>query len=157
MKLTLTDSRSQKTNFLTYSVHSSAVYVRTVSWHREEISVDLESQSGSAVNPGEGAEEELQSTDAWISRLRNALLSIEGIESMHLAIDDNTIDVWVIIPKRDVDLVRKVSETERTVMSQLINRQPDASFHFDFHTVYRESQKVSDLIPGRAIKIPALT
>ena len=122
--------------------------------HEQDVRYEIQWQSRSEANHFGLAMEQFRESDAWISLLRQALFSLQGIESMHLARDDNTIDVWVVIPKRDIGLVRKIAETEREFMAQFVNPRCDPLFYFDFHTVYRESHDVSELVPRRAIEIP---
>ena len=120
----------------------------------QDIRPNIQWQNRSEVNHVELPMKESQYSDAWIRLLRGNLFSIQGIESMHLARDETTIDVWVVIPKRDIGLVRKIAETEREIMSQFINHQRDPLFYFDFHTVYMESSRVEELVPRSAIEIP---
>ena len=96
------------------------------------------------------------SSDAWIHLLREELLGIGGVESMYMARDGNTIDVWVIIPRRDLSCVRMVAEAERSVMRSFVSRQGEPPFFFDFHTIYRGSHNHSELVPLRAIQLPRL-
>ena len=93
-------------------------------------------------------------SDSWIRLLRDDLFAVQGIESIHVARDDTTLDVWVIIPRRDINVVRSIAETERAIMARFINHQRDPIFFFDFHTMYRESNQPSELVPLRAIEIP---
>ena len=94
-------------------------------------------------------------SDYLTSLLRDALFSINGIESIHLARDETTIDVWIVIPERDIGLVRKIAETERSLMSHFVNHRRDPLFYFDFHTVYRGTNDLQDLIPRKTIEIPS--
>ena len=120
----------------------------------QDIRPNIQWQNRSEVNHVELPMKESQDSDAWIRLLRDNLFSIQGIESMHLARDETTIDIWVVIPKRDIVLVRKIAESEREIMSQFINHQRDSLFFFDFHTVYMESSRVEELVPRSAIEIP---
>ena len=120
----------------------------------QDIRPNIQWQNRSEVNHAELPMKESQYSDAWIRLLRDDLFSIQGIESMYLARDETNVDVWVVIPKRDIDLVRKIAETEREIMSQFFNHQRDPIFYFDFHTVYMESSRVEELVPRSAIEIP---
>ena len=97
---------------------------------------------------------EPQSSDAWICLLRDGLFPIQGVETIHFTRDETTVDVWVIIPKRDIGLVRRIAEAERKIMSMFVSHQRDPLFHFDFHTVYRGSNQVEELLPRSAVSIP---
>lgn len=99
--------------------------------------------------------EESLLSDARIRLLGDRLFAIRDVESLHLSRSETTIDVWVVIPKRDIDAVRRIAETERELMSHFISHQSDHLLYFDFHTVYRESNRVEELVPPEAIAIEA--
>ena len=149
MELTYTVSGSQVTRLQATGNNASSVSLK-----QEDIRPQIRWQCRSELTVDRMASEDSLSSDAWICLLRDALFSIQGIESMHLARDETTIDVWTVIPKRDIGLVRKIAEIQRDLMSQFINHQREPLFYFDFHTVYRESNALHELIPLRAIRIP---
>lgn len=96
---------------------------------------------------------EIGSSDALIHRLREDLLQIGGVEHLYIARDRDTIDVWTIIPRRDLNLVRRIAEAERTITRDYVSRVGSPAFFFDFHTLYRGHHNPTDLIPMKAIEL----
>lgn len=120
----------------------------------ESSASELSTPSPLAENHSTALVAESGSSDAWIHRLREELLQIGGVEHLYIARDRDTIDVWTIVPRRDLNLVRRIAEAERTIMRDYVSRVGSPAFFFDFHTLYRGHHNPTDLVPMRAIELP---
>lgn len=140
-----------------WTVLSTGAISQTITYTQYPTLAEIKPENPSEVNQSIGdriSMEDRLYSDSWISLLRDELFAVHGIESIHIARDDTTLDVWVIIPERDIKVVRSIAETERAIMARFINHQRDPIFFFDFHTMYRESNQTNELVPLRAIEIP---
>lgn len=93
-------------------------------------------------------------SDTWVELLRSDLFQIQGVESVHFAKEGSAIDVWAIIPHRDLDKVRKIASVQRDIMRHFVAMEQEPEFFFDFHTMYRESRPTNELVPLRAVQLP---
>lgn len=96
----------------------------------------------------------VQNVNGWIAYIRELLYSITGVESLYVTIDDKQVDIWILIPNRDIDLMRQIVEKEMLIVDSL-NTDLELRFEVDFHIVYRYGS-IDDrqLIPRLAIQIP---
>lgn len=90
-------------------------------------------------------------SDEWIERTRSRLFQIDGVESLYMTRDENTVDIWVIIPGRDFDLVRRIAEAQRAIGRDFVTTERAPVFSFDFHTMYRGEHREDEMVPSRAI------
>jgi len=93
-----------------------------------------------------------QTVNGWIEYLRGEFYSLPEVESVHVTIDDNNVDVWVIIPERDFAVLREVVDREMAVLENLgdVDRPP---FLMEFHVLYRCGNAASRLIPQHALSL----
>jgi len=94
-----------------------------------------------------------QSINGWISQIRDALYSIPLVETMYLSIEGEEVDIWVVIPKRDIGIVRQIAECQGRFLKMLALDE-HSPFLLDFHVIYREGRSEEDLLPTQAIRIP---
>jgi hypothetical protein len=102
----------------------------------------------------ENVDGELGAVDTWLRLLVAQLYDIGGVESIHFAKIGTTADVWVLIPKRDLGLVRGIVETAHGVARIFSVGESDQLFISDIHTVYREGRQATDLLPLYAVQLP---
>ena len=76
-------------------------------------------------------------SDGWIIRLREDLYAIHGVERVYMERQNDTINIWTLIPNRDLGLVRRISMAQRRIMQDFVGQQANPKFLFDFHTIYR--------------------
>ena len=92
--------------------------------------------------------------NSWLSRIRKTVYANPAVEALFVSKGEEAVrDYWVVIPKRDIALVRKlISDQQEKVLS--LFAQTDAPFQLDFHIVYRNGRDVKELIPSEAISLP---
>ena len=115
--------------------------------------VSSEVESDVTVFDTEGTVHSDQSANGWISRIRDDLYSISSMESIYISIEGEEVDIWVIIPKRDIGIVRQIAECQGRFL-KMLTLDAHSPFSLDFHVVYREGRSEGDLLPTRAFCIP---
>lgn len=85
--------------------------------------------------------------------LRQKLYSIPGVESVYVSLERDYIDVWIMIPQRDVQIMEQTSIVNGEIieMFSLGKRSP---LLFDFHVIYRNGRDEKDLVSDEAILLP---
>jgi len=94
-----------------------------------------------------------QGINGWMSRIRDELYSISMVENIFVTIEDNDINVWVVIPRRDITVLRQIVEKEDELLKVLVSGDNPALF-IDFHVIYRCDRDMEKLAPTRAISLP---
>lgn len=94
-----------------------------------------------------------QSVNGWIAQIRNELYHNTSVEDIFVTVEDNDIDVWVVIPHRDIAALRQIIEKEDELLKILVSGENPALF-IDFHVIYRCGRNIEELAPTRAIRIP---
>lgn len=94
-----------------------------------------------------------QCADGWLSRIREELYSIPSVEDIFVSIEDSDVDVWVVIPERDMAVLDQLADIEWRILEMLVSGEHPA-FLIDFHIIYRSGRNVEDLAPTRAFRLP---
>jgi len=94
-----------------------------------------------------------QYVNGWISRIREKLYSIPSVEDIFVSIEDTDVDVWVVIPNRDLSVLHQIVEREWELLKTLVSGE-SPPFLVDFHIIYRCGRNVEDLAPTRTIRLP---
>lgn len=94
-----------------------------------------------------------QSVDGWLSLIREELYANHSVEDIFFSTEDNIVDVWVVIPERDLAVLHQIVEVEGQILEKLVSGKHPALF-IDFHVIYRCGRDVVELAPTRAIKLP---
>jgi len=94
-----------------------------------------------------------QYIDGWLSLIREGLYSIPSVEDIFVSIEGSDVDVWVVIPERDLAILHQIVEMEWELIKPFVSGENPA-FLIDFHVVYRCGRNVEDLAPTRAIRLP---
>ena len=94
-----------------------------------------------------------QCVDGWIALVREALFSIPLVEHIFVSIEDSGVDVWVVIPERDLAILHQIVEAEGELFDTLVSGE-SPPFLMDFHIIYRRSRNIEDLAPTKAIRLP---
>ena len=100
-----------------------------------------------------GVDSSNQCVDGWLSRIREELYSNPSVEDIFVSIEDSNIDVWVVIPKRDLAILHRIVETEWELIKMLVSGE-SPPFLVDFHIIYRCGRDIEDLAPTKAIRVP---
>ena len=94
-----------------------------------------------------------QCVDGWIALVREALFSIPLVEHIFVSIEDSGVDVWVVIPERDLAILHQIVEAEGELFDTLVSGETPP-FLIDFHIIYRCGRDIENLAPTRAIRLP---
>jgi hypothetical protein len=94
-----------------------------------------------------------QCVDGWIALIREGLYANPSVENIFVSIEDNNVDVWVVIPKRDIAILRQLVEIEGRILEILVSGER-SPFLMDFHIIYRSGRNLEELAPTRTIRLP---
>ncbi len=94
-----------------------------------------------------------QYVDGWISRIRQELYSNPSVEDIFVAIEDSDVDVWVVIPERDIAALDQLANIEWKMLKMFVSGE-HPPFLIDFHIIYRCGRNTEDLVPTRTIRLP---
>ena len=133
------DSRTKKSaNQAQQSLHPTAVI--------DQQSVVIQDQTRETFSSD-------QEVDGWISRIREQLYLEPSVESVYMSIEEGNVDLWVVVPERDIQVVRRIAESQARIMD-LFGQTEKPLFFIDFHVVYRNGHSEEEVIPKRAIRLP---
>lgn len=102
---------------------------------------------------GRGFDFSNQCVDGWIARIRDELYSISSVEDIFISIEDTDVNVWVVIPERNITILRQLVEIEGRILEMLVSGEHPA-FLIDFHIIYRCGRNIEELVSNRAIRLP---
>ena len=94
-----------------------------------------------------------QRVDGWLSLIKEELYSISSVEDIFVSIEDSNVDVWVVIPERDLAVLDQLADIEWALLEMFVSGEHPV-FLIDFHIIYRCGRNVEDLAPTRAIRLP---
>ncbi len=94
-----------------------------------------------------------QLVNGWLSLIREALYSNPSVEDIFVSIEGSDVDVWVVIPERDLAILHEIVEREGELFETLVSGE-NRPFLIDFHVIYRCGRNVEDVAPTRAIRLP---
>ncbi len=130
---------------------STSQYLDALSQQLQMSSVTVE---GSVVvwNENRGTDASDQQVDGWLSKIREAFYSEPMVESVFVGIQENEVDIWIVIPNRDINVVRHIAERQNLIMTAFSHVEHPV-FFIDFHVVYRAGRSEEQLIPQRTIRL----
>ena len=91
--------------------------------------------------------------NGWLSLIGEELYSIASVEDIFVSIEDNDVDVWVVIPERDLTILHQIVEREGELFDTLVSGE-NPPFLIDFHVIYRCGRNIEELAPTEAIRLP---
>ena len=94
-----------------------------------------------------------QDINGWLSLIKNELYSHPSVEDIFVGIEDSDVDVWVVIPERDLATLHQIVEMEGELFDILVSGE-SPPFLMDFHIIYRHGRNIEDLAPTKAIRLP---
>jgi len=94
-----------------------------------------------------------QYVDSWLSLIREHLYSNPCVEDIFVNIEGGDVDVWVVIPERDLTILDQIVEKEGELFEMLVSGE-SPPFLVDFHIIYRRGRKIEELAPTKAIRLP---
>ena len=91
--------------------------------------------------------------DDCTSYLGQNLYAISRVETVFISLETEYIDVWIVIPKRDVQIMEQIFEVDKEIVGKfsLTKRSP---LFFDFHVVYRDGSDEKELVSDKAVLLP---
>ena len=93
-----------------------------------------------------------QCVDGWIALIREELYANPSVEDIFVSIEDNSVDVWVVIPERDLTVLDQLADIEWKLLEMFVSGEHPV-FLADFHVIYRCGCNVEHLAPTRAIRL----
>ena len=106
----------------------------------------------SVTNKG-GFDSSDQCVNGWIALIRKELYANPSVEDIFVSIEDDNVDVWVVIPKRDISVLRQLVQGEGRIVEMLVSGEHPA-FLIDFHIIYRCGRSIDEVAPSKAIRLP---
>ena len=94
-----------------------------------------------------------QDVNGWLSLIKEELYANPSVEDIFVSIEGSDIDVWVVIPERDLAILDQIVEREWELLKTLVSGE-SPPFLIDFHVIYRCNRNVEDLAPTRTIRLP---
>ena len=94
-----------------------------------------------------------QLVNGWLSLIGKELYSNPSVEDIFVSIEDSHVDVWVVIPERNLAILHQIVEREGVLFKTFVSGE-NRPFLIDFHVIYRCGRNVDDLAPTRAIRLP---
>lgn len=93
-----------------------------------------------------------QEVNGWVAYIKETFYESPQVESIYYTIEEDKIDIWLIIPKRDFSLVRRLVDLEMSVLDTFeVNDK--LLYQCEFHIMYRGRNNEADLIPQKALRI----
>jgi len=93
-----------------------------------------------------------QCVDGWLSRIRHGLYASPSVEDIFVDVEDGDVDVWVVIPQRDLAVLDQLADIEWGLLEMFVSGEHPV-FLIDFHVIYRCGRNIEDLAPTRAIRL----
>jgi len=94
-----------------------------------------------------------QCVDGWLSLVREELYSNPLVEDIFVSIEDSNVDVWVVIPERDLAALDQLADIEWKLLEMFVSGEHPV-FLIDFHVIYRCGRNIGDLVPTMAVRLP---
>lgn len=113
----------------------------------------IDQQTGITKDETKGMFSSNQQVDGWIPRIQEELYLEPSVESVYVSIEEGNVDFWVVIPKRDIQTVRRIAESQTRIMDMFCGTDKPM-FFIDFHVIYRNGHDEEELIPKLAIRLP---
>lgn len=93
-------------------------------------------------------------TDSWLHRISESVYANPAVEALFVSKGEEAVrDYWVVIPERDIALVRKLINDQKEKVLSLFAQTENVPFQLDFHIVYRNGRDIKELIPSKAISV----
>ncbi len=90
--------------------------------------------------------------DGWLSLIRQELYSNPTVEDIFVNIEGGDVDVWVVIPERDLAVLDQLADIEWELLELFVSGEQPV-FLIDFHIIYRCGRDIEDLAPTKALRL----
>lgn len=94
-----------------------------------------------------------QNANGWIAYVREQFYAIPQVESIYYTIDDTDVDIWLIIPARDFNLLCRLVDLGIGILD-IFSIADLSLYRFEFHILYRNSFNDNQIVPKRALRLP---
>ncbi len=91
--------------------------------------------------------------NGWLSLIKEEIYSNPSVEDIFVSIEDSDVDVWVVIPERDLAVLHQLASIEWKMLKIFVSGA-HPPFLIDFHVIYRCGRNADDLVPTRTIRLP---
>ena len=92
---------------------------------------------------------------SWLNRISKTVYANPAVEALFVSRGEEAVrDYWVVIPERDIALVRELIDDQQEKVLSLFAQTENVPFQLDFHIVYRNGRDINELIPSTAISVP---
>jgi len=105
------------------------------------------------VDSKRGFDSSNQYVNGWLSLIKKELYSNPAVEDIFVSIEGNDVDVWVVIPERNLAVLHQLVEREGELFDTLVSGE-NSPFLMDFHIIYRRGRDIEDLASTKAIRLP---
>ncbi|MCH8062652.1 MAG: hypothetical protein IH861_09125 [Chloroflexi bacterium] len=93
-------------------------------------------------------------TNSWLHRISETVYANPAVEALFVSKGEEAVrDYWVVIPERDIALVRELISDQQEKVLFLFAETENVPFQLDFHIVYRNGRDIKELIPSTAISV----
>ena len=91
----------------------------------------------------------------WLTTIRAEVFKHTEVEDLYVSIgDDLIVDYWIIIPHRDIGVVRTLIKSQQKNIIGLFATADKPPFQLDFHIIYRAGRASRELVPSDAFRVP---
>ena len=105
--------------------------------------------------PSDPTEVSDSQANSWLQIISDAVYANPAVEALFVSKGEEAMrDYWVVIPERDIALVRELIGDQQEKVLALFAQSENVPFQLDFHIVYRNGRDIDELIPSKAISIP---
>ncbi|GEM_PF-1945782 len=94
----------------------------------------------------------IHTKDECIALVKEEMFSILGVNSFYVSIDEESVDVWILIPDRDTNLINRIIDKENMIIDRFIT-DGQTKYLFEFHVLYQCQANEAEIIPTSSIKI----
>ena len=93
-----------------------------------------------------------QNANGLIAYVREQFYAIPKVESIYYTIDDTDVDIWLIIPTRDFNLLCRLVDLEMRILD-IISIADLSLYQLEFHILYRNSCNENQIVPKKALRL----
>jgi len=91
--------------------------------------------------------------NGWLELIREELYANPSVEDIFVSIEGSNVDVWVVIPERDLAALDQLADIEWELLEMFVSGEHPV-FLIDFHVIYRCGRNIGDLVPTMAVRLP---
>ena len=93
-------------------------------------------------------------SQGWLAVIGAVAYRHADVQDVFVSVDESGVDYWIVIPRRDINLVRALVRSQQKDVIELFAKTKNPPFQIDFHISYAEGRKSSEVVPSEVIRIP---